>query len=49
MSTDDNRDDTEKGSTESSLLKQEKRTDNKLLGEFRLAALAGLSPFFPRY
>ena len=46
MNTDNNRADEEDESSESSILKQEEHTDKTLLGEFGLAALAGLSAFF---
>jgi hypothetical protein len=46
MNTDNNRDDAGKNSIESSILKQEERTDRNLYREFGLSALAGLSAFF---
>lgn len=46
MNADNNRPDEKDESAESSILKQEERTDKTLLGEFSLAALAGLLAFF---
>ena len=46
MNTDNDRDDAEKNSTESSILKQDERTDRNLFREFGFAALAGLAAFF---
>jgi hypothetical protein len=46
MNTDNNRNDAEKNPVESSILKQDERTDRNLFREFGLAALAGLSAFF---
>jgi len=46
MNTDINRDDQENNPIESSILKQDERTDKHLFREFGLAALAGLAAFF---
>jgi hypothetical protein len=46
MNADNNRPDEKDESSESSILKQEERTDKTLLGEFGSAALAGLFAFF---
>ena len=45
MNTDNNRDDAGKNSIESSILKQDERTDRNLFREFALAAIAGLFAF----
>lgn len=46
MNTDINGPDDQDESSESNVLKREERTDKTLLGEFGLAALAGLFAFF---
>ena len=46
MNDDNDCDDKKRASDDSSILKQEERTDRTLLGEFGLAALASLFAFF---
>jgi hypothetical protein len=46
MNADNNGDEKKRAPDDSSILKQEERTDRTLLGEFSLAALASLFAFF---